>query len=77
MTQRVLIVDDEKLIRWSVREALGAEGFEVLEAENAATARVALDTQDLALALFDLRLPDGNGMDLLRYAREALSRRTG
>ncbi len=36
--KRVLLVEDEALIRWSIRERLQAEGFEIVEAADGATA---------------------------------------
>lgn len=70
MAERILVVDDEKLIRWSLRERLSAEGYEVIEAADGAAARKLIDDEAPDLALFDLRLPDTDGMTLLRQARE-------
>ncbi len=39
MGDTILVVDDESLIRWSVRERLTSEGHEVIEAETAKDAR--------------------------------------
>ena len=64
----VLIVDDEYLIRWSLRSRLRAEGFDVTEAVDLATARLAFDLP-LSLVLLDLRMPDGDGIELLREFR--------
>ncbi len=64
--ERILVVDDEKLLRWSLRERLLREGFEVLEADSAAAARHVLSTDDVDLILLDYRLPDATGVDLLR-----------
>jgi two-component system response regulator AtoC len=60
----VLIVDDEPLIRWSVRTHLEQAGFEVVDAE---TGQQALDRfgETIGLALVDLRLPDTDGLRLL------------
>jgi two-component system, NtrC family, response regulator AtoC len=66
MTARILVVDDEKLIRWSLRERLSADGHEVVLAADLQTARQALNEHDFDLTLLDLRLPDGNGIDLLK-----------
>ncbi len=67
--RKVLVVDDEKLIRWSVGQRLLAWGFEATEAENAATAIGFLSHESPDLVLLDMRLPDGSGMDVLKEVK--------
>ena len=68
---RVLVVDDEPLIRWSIAETLGAAGHEVLEAEDAASAlRAIQDQPDPNVVLLDFRLPDSNDLGLLAKIRQ-------
>ena len=69
MTETVLIVDDEKLIRWSVRERLQQEGLDVVECGSAGEARKALEDADLIL--LDVGLPDANGLQLIEEFRSA------
>jgi len=66
MAPRILVVDDEKLIRWSLRERLAVEGYEILEAADGAEADAIIEQDEFDLALLDLRLPDTSGMTLLR-----------
>lgn len=71
MSDHILIVDDEALIRKSLSQVLSRRGYQVTTAASAAEARAAFTPGEYALALLDLRLPDGSGVDLLREFREA------
>ena len=64
---RVLVVDDEPLIRWSIGEALGEKGYSVVEAGTARAAieEVLASSQPFAVILLDLRLPDSDNLSLL------------
>lgn len=71
MTRRILIVDDEALIRWSVAESLEDAGFVTSEARTAAEALTQLDrNRDFAVVLLDLKLPDSSDLGLLRRVRQ-------
>jgi two-component system response regulator AtoC len=65
----VLVVDDEALVRWSLRERLAQDRYTVLEA---GTAAAALDQVGDAvdLILLDYRLPDSDGLVVLRKVKE-------
>jgi CheY-like chemotaxis protein len=64
--EKVLVVDDEPMIRWSLREALQCWGYTVVEAETGAQTLAALGDTQIAVVLLDINLPDSSGLDLLR-----------
>lgn len=71
-SRRVLVVDDELLIRWSLNEGLARAGFEVVEAEDAqgALARFTPEAPHIDAVILDLRLPDSADLGVLRRIRE-------
>jgi DNA-binding NtrC family response regulator len=69
---RVLVVDDEPLIRWSVSETLVDHGYEVVETGDARGARSAVKDavdQSFDVVLLDYRLPDSDDLGLLASIR--------
>lgn len=68
---RVLVVEDELLIRWSIAETLAHAGHMVTESENGAAAVRALTDAAEAFdaVLLDFRLPDSNDLRLLATIR--------
>ena len=64
---RILVVDDERLVRWSLTQRLRADGMEVIEAASAAEA---MQARAPDAAVLDYRLPDGDGISVLRRLRE-------
>ena len=67
--ETILVVDDEKLIRWSLRKELEGAGFAVIEAEGAAKCLTMLEEHDPDVMILDQILPDGTGIDILRMLR--------
>jgi two-component system NtrC family response regulator len=67
---RVLVVDDELLLRWSLSEVLRSHGHTVVEAASASTCREAMeDGEPIDVVLLDVRLPDSQTLDLLTEIR--------
>jgi two-component system response regulator AtoC len=66
---KILVVDDEKMIRWSLGEALRGWGYEPIEAETVNAALAAFDAEPPSAVLLDINLPDGSGLDVLRKIR--------
>lgn len=64
--KKILVVDDEKLIRWTLRQKLSEWNFEVLEAENGQSAHKLLEEEIPDLMMLDVKLPDKKGTDLLK-----------
>ena len=74
--RRVLVVDDEPLVRWSIAETLRCPGREVIEAGDAEEALAAVidpATQPDAV-LLDLKLPDSDDLSLLASMRRLVPR---
>jgi DNA-binding NtrC family response regulator len=71
MSARVLIVDDEKNIRRTLRMVLDAEGLAVSEAESAEEGLRVLAEDGADLVLLDLNLPGMNGLEMLREIKAA------
>ncbi|MCW3846582.1 response regulator [Sphingomonas sp. LB-2] len=69
MSARVLIVDDSLTVRMSLMEALFEAGFAVTTVPTVAEAREALALEPFELIILDVRLPDGDGIDLLGEIR--------
>ena len=68
---RVLVVDDEPLIRWSLVETLADRGWEVAEAGDKGTAlRAVAEGGPFDVVLLDFRLPDSNDLHLLETLRK-------
>ena len=65
----ILIVDDSLTVRMDLAEALEAAGYVALPRATLAEARAALADQPIALAILDVRLPDGDGLVFLEELR--------
>jgi two-component system response regulator PilR (NtrC family) len=68
--QHVLVVDDEPDIMELLHLTLSRMGLDVTTAEDLGEARRALQSSDFSFCLTDMRLPDGNGLDLVEEITE-------
>ncbi|PCR16584.1 two-component system response regulator KdpE, partial [Klebsiella pneumoniae] len=66
----VLIIEDEHAIRRFLRTALEADGMRVFEAETLQRGLIEAATRKPDLAILDLGLPDGDGIDFIRDLRQ-------
>lgn len=69
MSVRVLIIEDESLIRWSLRQKFVDRGYEVMEAESGKAGLETFNENVVDLIMLDYRLPDMTGLDVLRQVR--------
>ncbi len=65
MLQKILVIDDEKLIRWTLEQHLVKEGYDVVTAESAEKGLELLAEDAPDLILLDNRLPEMTGLELL------------
>jgi cobalt-zinc-cadmium efflux system membrane fusion protein len=66
----VLLLDDDEVLRQVLRRVLSRQGLNVVEAGDLAQARQVLSKQECKLGLFDLCLPDGDGVELAKELQE-------
>jgi two-component system, NtrC family, sensor kinase len=69
----VLVVDDSLTIRMDLEELLTDAGMRVVTCSSVAEARAALDRETFSLAVLDVLLPDGDGIELVRAIRASAS----
>lgn len=66
LKDKILVVDDEQMIRWTLSEALRGWGYAPVEAATVAASLTAFEADQPAAVLLDINLPDGSGLDVLR-----------
>ena len=66
----LLIVDDDAPLRGRLSRVMARRGFTVFDAESIATARTVIAEQNLTHAVLDMKLEDGNGLDIVPLIQE-------
>ena len=69
-SEKILVIDDEPDIRELLEITLMRMGLESCSAQDVHSAISAIKAQKVNLILTDMRLPDGNGLDIVRYVNE-------
>jgi DNA-binding NtrC family response regulator len=69
--KRILIVDDEKLVRWALNQKCAEFGYQCIEAENGQAGLQALQTESVDAVLLDVHLPDMSGIQVLEKLKQA------
>jgi two-component system response regulator PilR (NtrC family) len=67
MAERILVVDDEQIIRESLSFVLKKEGYQVDEAANGKEALAKQETRPFDVVITDIEMPEMRGMDLLEH----------
>lgn len=69
----ILVVDDEDKLRGLLKRIIALEGYIVHEASDCKSAWKVLNKEDIDVVVCDIRLPDGNGLDLTRSIKSRAS----
>src|SRR5665811_1136353 len=69
--KRILIVDDEKLVRWALNQKCTEFGYHCIEAETGQAGIQALQTESVDAILLDVHLPDLSGIQVLEKLKQA------
>jgi DNA-binding response OmpR family regulator len=67
---RILLVDDENLILYSLSKTLKNDGSDVKAVENGKDALTEIKSSPYDILFLDVNLPDANGLDLMKIVRE-------
>ncbi|MFW9930526.1 MAG: response regulator [Candidatus Thorarchaeota archaeon] len=72
MSKKILVIDDEKLVVESLKKLLKREGYEAHLARSGSEAMEHLTTNDFDLVVSDIRMPDINGIEIVKKIRAYL-----
>lgn len=68
--KKILIIDDEEKLRTLLAKIIRLEGFEVIQASDCKSGLIKLTQNDIDVVLCDVKLPDGNGVDLSKEIKD-------
>src|SRR3972149_8304432 len=68
--KKILVVDDESLIRYSLKSFIEGEGFIAITADSALNALKCIEEANPHIVILDINLPDSNGLALLKTIKE-------
>ncbi len=70
LTKKILVVEDDSAIAEAVESVLNSENYQAISATTVAQAMQLLESDELSLVLLDLKMPDGDGLDVLHHIRQ-------
>ncbi|MDE1193042.1 MAG: sigma-54 dependent transcriptional regulator [Arachidicoccus sp.] len=70
MMSAILLIDDEEKLRTLMARIISLEGFDVIQANDAKTARKKMAQQEIDIVICDIKLPDTNGIELSKELKE-------
>lgn len=70
MPGKILIIDDEPEMCWAVEKAMQMEGFGTITADGGKEGLDKFANEDVAAVLVDLKMPDMDGMEVIKKIRE-------
>ena len=73
MSKRILVIDDEAMITLSLRKLLKKEGYEATIVSNGVEALEKIKSEDFDLLILDIRMPQMDGIETIRNARQIRS----
>lgn len=74
--KKILVIDDDKLVRQSVERVLKMNGYQVLLAENANDALLKAENESFDLIISDIRMPGKNGVEAAHEIRRLFDEKT-